>query len=506
MGKELALPDPRRKGTLVAALCSLGALGLYLLTIAPTVQGFDSAELTVGAYDLGFVHPPGYPLYLSLGHLFVKLPLGDVGYNLNLMSAIFASLTAFVLFKILFRQTRSLWASSIATVLLVTSPPFWSQAIRAEVYTLHLFLMTAALYAWFHALETQRDYGYLLCFFLLGLGAGNHPTTALLWLSTLICTIWLPAGTRRSVILGNLLVILTASAVYLYFPLRSGANLQIDYIRPYFGIDPGSPGGLWWMISGQAFQCLLLPLGHTTQLWYEVTRLVNFLWEGTLGFGLILGFWGWLSLKRNHPLWNRLLTIYFITNLVMFLGYGAIDKEVMFLPLLVVISIWAATGFKDMTAWVASVRQGHSPEAISTLTGTLLVLIMLMGLALDWRNVSLRNDRRAYDFSRQVLSEVEPSSTIVNHWATASVFDYMRVVEGIRPDVDSFNVDFYFLGIQSKCEPVTNDQLLENGWIQLLERQSRSNSLCFIEPLHDLPDGYQWHQKGTCWELHSDMP
>lgn len=36
---------------------------VYLWTMPPTVDGLDSAELSVGAYTLGLVHPPGYPLY-----------------------------------------------------------------------------------------------------------------------------------------------------------------------------------------------------------------------------------------------------------------------------------------------------------------------------------------------------------------------------------------------------------------------------------------------------------
>ena len=66
---------------------------VYLRTLAPTVYGFDSAELATGVYSGGIVHPPGFPLYMLIGRMFILLPIGDVAYRLNLMSSFFASCT-----------------------------------------------------------------------------------------------------------------------------------------------------------------------------------------------------------------------------------------------------------------------------------------------------------------------------------------------------------------------------------------------------------------------------
>ncbi len=74
---------------------------LYWRTLAPTVFAVDSVEFTTGAYTLGLVHPPGYPTYLLLGRLFLSLPVGDFGYRLNLMSAVFGVLSCWVAYRIL---------------------------------------------------------------------------------------------------------------------------------------------------------------------------------------------------------------------------------------------------------------------------------------------------------------------------------------------------------------------------------------------------------------------
>ena len=79
-------PPPPDVGAAVAGFRSRGArvavflagalpFAVYLRTMAPTVFGLDSAELTTGSYVLGIVHAPGSPTFLLLGHLFTWLPV-----------------------------------------------------------------------------------------------------------------------------------------------------------------------------------------------------------------------------------------------------------------------------------------------------------------------------------------------------------------------------------------------------------------------------------------------
>ena len=75
-----------------AAALGLGAafFALYLRTLCPTVYWYDSAELVTAAVTLGITHPPGYPVYTWLGHLFTWLPL-DAAVAVNAMSAAFGA-------------------------------------------------------------------------------------------------------------------------------------------------------------------------------------------------------------------------------------------------------------------------------------------------------------------------------------------------------------------------------------------------------------------------------
>src|SRR5690242_11804745 len=51
---------------LMAACVSLGALLLYILTLAPTTQFWDTSEYIAAAYTLGIPHPPGNPLFVLI--------------------------------------------------------------------------------------------------------------------------------------------------------------------------------------------------------------------------------------------------------------------------------------------------------------------------------------------------------------------------------------------------------------------------------------------------------
>src|SRR3989442_1776810 len=52
-----------------AGLVSLGALVLYVLTLAPTPQFWDTSECIAAAYVLGIPPPPGNPLFVLTAHV-----------------------------------------------------------------------------------------------------------------------------------------------------------------------------------------------------------------------------------------------------------------------------------------------------------------------------------------------------------------------------------------------------------------------------------------------------
>ena len=255
------------------------------------------------------------------------------------------------------------------------------------------------------------------------------------------------------------------------------------------------------MISGQAFRCAVQPAASLQGWFTQALRFATFLWDGSSGLAPILGIWGWIELKQLAPRWNRLLTLYFLGNMAFFVTYQVVDKEAMFLPVYLILNLWIAQGILGFAAWLSRrLPRLHASHAV-LLTNLALACLIAVGVSIDWPALDLSQDRLVHSYATQVLQELPPNTAIVNHWATASVFDYLRIVEGIRPDVTSFNLDFYFLGIQSSCQPDA-EQLPDTRWFSWIDTQLQQQvPLCFIEPLPSIPDKYHWTRRGSCWEM-----
>ncbi|HEY6107755.1 MAG TPA: DUF2723 domain-containing protein, partial [Gemmatimonadales bacterium] len=52
-----------------AAFVFLGTLALYVATLAPTTQFWDTSEYIAAARVLGIPHPPGNPLFTMMAHV-----------------------------------------------------------------------------------------------------------------------------------------------------------------------------------------------------------------------------------------------------------------------------------------------------------------------------------------------------------------------------------------------------------------------------------------------------
>ena len=121
-----------------------------------------------------------YPLYHGLGGLFVWLHPGEPARTVNLASAVFGALAVGLTAWLAARLAESTLAGLAAGMFLAFSYTFWSQAITAEVYTLHLLLVGAALVALL-AWAEQPAVGRLALFYAIyALGFGNHLSMVLL--------------------------------------------------------------------------------------------------------------------------------------------------------------------------------------------------------------------------------------------------------------------------------------------------------------------------------------
>lgn len=140
---------------------SIATFAFYVIFLPPTLSTPDSPELVAAAFTLGVAHSPGYVLYLLSGKLFSFLPLGSLAWRLNVMSAVFASLTVGLVSLTICRlwelaqgqplpahAERGSWPMiSVAALILAISPTFWIFALRAEVYPANAFLLLLGIFS-----------------------------------------------------------------------------------------------------------------------------------------------------------------------------------------------------------------------------------------------------------------------------------------------------------------------------------------------------------------------
>ena len=94
-----------RRAVLIPYFLFLAAFGAALAGLNPTFFADDSAETVTAGVLLGIPHPPGYPLHTMLTRLACHLPLSQVPYRGNLLSALLAAAVVSLLYRLL----RSVW-------------------------------------------------------------------------------------------------------------------------------------------------------------------------------------------------------------------------------------------------------------------------------------------------------------------------------------------------------------------------------------------------------------
>ncbi len=147
-------PLPALHADAVAWLAFAAAFIATGLAAAPAMGWLDSAELVAAARELGSIHPPGHPAWLSLATVADLVPLGPYALRIAWLSSFFAGASAWLAVRIARfvaadqgdARLSSTWAVG-AVCALVASGSLWQVAARAEVYTLALATNLWMLYA-----------------------------------------------------------------------------------------------------------------------------------------------------------------------------------------------------------------------------------------------------------------------------------------------------------------------------------------------------------------------
>ncbi len=196
----------KRINNLTGWVICIIACAVYIMTMEATGSLWDCGEFASSAYKLQIPHPPGAPLFVLIGRLFmIPFDPQTAATGVNLMSALSSGFTILFLFwsithfakkmlqnaagELSGAQTFAVMASGAVGALAYTfSDTFWYSAVESEVYALSSFFTALVFWAvlkWedavteeqkrgIHGHFTGADRWLILIFYLMGLSIGVH--------------------------------------------------------------------------------------------------------------------------------------------------------------------------------------------------------------------------------------------------------------------------------------------------------------------------------------------
>ncbi len=417
----------------IAVSCFAATLAFwaYTQTLLPGVDPGDT-----GGFQAAVLWPEvsarqAYPLYYGLAKPFVAATApANPARALNLFSAVWAAAAVGLLVFLCASVTRSLAGGAVAGGLLAFSYTFWTQAVIAEVYALHLALIGLCLVA-LHAYAAKPTTVRLAIFFgVYALAFGNHLTMILLLVP-----------------FGVFLLQATPAARDLFKP----SIIAIALIAIAVGALQYSPN---FMSVWRSFDAPASWTERVAAFWFDTTkqdwrdqmvlgiqanqagdRLAMWWFDARQQFGvagLALAATGVIGLWRMSRAWAVLVATAYALDALFALTYNVGDTHVFFLPghFMTAFSAGAAV------AWVAHWRgSGIRRVAAVAVIAAAFIYAGWRGWS-TWPAVDRHADRRGEQvIARLTLGVSERDALFVSqmNWQLENVLLYTG--RHLRPDL-----------------------------------------------------------------------
>lgn len=418
-------------------------LFFYITALSPSIQLEDAGELTAAALTFGIPHPSGYPIYNVLAKMFA-LTFGNDAWAINLFSAVMGSVAAYFIFKIVKLLKGYDILAVAAAWLFAFYPSIWSQALIAEVYTLHAAFIAAAFYLLLlFILNKNKNYFYSACL-ITGLGIANH--LMMIWFGFLIIgtLIYYRHDFHISEWVKSLFCGLLGLSFYIYLPLAALSDTAMNWG------NPSTWHNFWQHVLRLGYQDMSLTkdLGER---WALVAGMVR-QWLDGLGWPVILGLIIGLGVLIIKKYWWPVVIIgslIFMQTVPVFIlrGVGwnlANDYIYSFYwsGAMVGVVILFGLGTSELYNYLL-VREFISQDKIIKYL-LALALFLAMPWAVwyeDYAFTNYHNDNLPYSYAKELLTNLPPHTVLyiggrgMDRDSLLFTISYVQIVEQVRPDV-----------------------------------------------------------------------
>lgn len=421
----LARPDARW------ALLIVGVLAvLYAVTLCPTVYWYDSAEFAACARSLKVPHPPGYPLYTLIAHVFTYLP-GEPAVGVNIMSLVFGLASALMCFTLGRLAGARAPAAAAAALTLGVGKTFWWNSVVAEVYTAGLTFILGTFVLLVIAVRRQSLRMVWGAALLGGLGVGVHMsiTTLGLGYGVMVATVadavdrprdllalWARGwGNRLRAIGGSIVATAAGLLVFLYIPLRN--------FRKWDEREWG------WFVEGVTGGRFKVRFMDEYDFGGQLGLLYGAFVDNLTVVGLVLALLGLVVLGRRDPRLAVALVLAIGGNIWFFFNYYVHDIEVFYLPAIALTVVLLGVALDELGEWLVRCRV---PRLLTVLA--MFVLPAVMALR-NHEHCDLSEQTEAQDYARSVIRLAPWKAEIVLYehpleWKHSAVVQYVR--DGLR--------------------------------------------------------------------------
>jgi len=490
-----------RTDILIASLVGIAALALYIRTLAPSLLWGDSAEFQTLSYTLGMTHPSGYMTQIMFGKLFTYIPIGNIAYRVNLMSAFFGALAVVETYLIVRLLGGWRIAAVSASLLLTLTEGFWWRALLAESYAPAAGMLATV---WLLVLlwRNSGKWGYLfLAGVAGGLSLGIHSTVVMTALSVLV-SMALTARRREEWFAAGAGALLGAVITFGFF-------LYLDYNNP-----PSSIYNTVYLTNLSAFGLsadqfdtplerffAIFPANHfwsyyftasTAEIW---RRLIEYLSSFPI-WAIPLVVIGALTLLRErlaeglYPL-LAFLVIWGFAVTVSFSVYREF-----YVPVTVITSVWFGVGASKLLSLlrpltVQSLPSGRILQSIFMILLVALPIWHARGNLIPAINngypLFVRRDHiypvfapdKAINDARKILGRVEENAIVFAPWDKLYSYIYTSYIEDGRTGI-SFHEAWS-----------TEEEKLADSAIAYIEQNLAVRPIYFTINMSELTDRYQ---------------
>lgn len=385
----------------IAAFSGTIAGAVYVATLLRCVGGTgDSAKFQFVGWVLGTPHATGYPLWVLLSHAFTRgVPIGTVAWRANLLSAVLAAATVSVLVLVLRRGVGLGIGSSVAAAwLFAVGPTWWSQAVIAEVYTLHALLLVTvwALLLWWQ--RSASSIALAAASVALGLSFANHATTVTVLPAIVLFLAMERKHLRWRHLWCGLIVVVIPGMLYLYPVWRTH-----DPTATYLEMQTPDLESLWWFLSGAQFRDRMFAFGVTELVTERLPMFFGLLLRQVSVVGVVLAAVGLWMMRGRRAL--VVMLVAFLGPAAYALGYDIPSIEVYFIPCWLVVSVAVALGAERLAG-----RLGTRGPAVAAVA----LLALAVGLAaINWERVDRSDHRAERVWAESVVADLPTEAVVV---------------------------------------------------------------------------------------------